>query len=85
MSISSAALRDGLERGFHNLFRRSDKRNHSTIGSLSRIDVQQTDSVGRFDNLGDLPDDRRILSFTEIGNTFDKLLHMGCCQLSDIE
>jgi len=65
---------------FNYLFRLTNKSDHSTVGGLSGINIQQFHSLYRLHLIGNLFDDRQIPPFAEIGNALNNLLH---CSLLD--
>ena len=69
-------LLDGAERGLHRAFRTADKGHNRPVGGCSRIDIEQSNAIHRFNRAGDLSNDIQIAPFRKIRDAFDQFLHI---------
>ena len=66
---------DGPERSFHNKSRLSHECINRAVGSFSRVNIQQFNTLRLPDHFGNLLNYSGIAPLRKIGNAFDQLLH----------
>ena len=62
---------DALEGSLQHRFGFADERNNRTVGRLSRIDVEQLDTVNRLDSGSDLLDYSLVAALAKVGHAFN--------------
>ena len=68
-----AGFLHSLKSGLNHRCGVTDKSDHSAVGSLSRIHVQQFHAISAADDVGDLFDDVHVAALAEVGHAFHDL------------
>ena len=61
--------------GLYHSVRTADKCHHRAVRACARIDIEQRNTLYRFNRIRDLPNDIRIAPFREIRHALDQFLH----------